>query len=149
MGWEELPRCGRPTKSGRPCGSILFGLHQIACNLHEAAGDDVISARLRKAYDDGYKAGQIRQEPCEICRQRIEDEREKKKLSRFRLVESGGQVVQCGRYAYVWHGAKPLAVDDRVLLPGNWLHKDPSEAVVTGFGTDYDGALSAVIRKVA
>jgi hypothetical protein len=62
--------------------------------------------------------------------------------------------VQVGKYAYFWEGDEPLAPGDRVLLPENWLspmlygHRGPFEDTVTAIGSDYDGPLSRIIRKV-
>ena len=67
----------------------------------------------------------------------------------FRLTQDGKQVVRFGRYSYTWDGGEPLRIGDRCVLPANWLFKHPSEAVVTGFGTDYDGALQPVTKLIA
>jgi len=66
----------------------------------------------------------------------------------LRFTENGKQIVRFGKYSYTWDGPEPLALGDRCLLPGNWLFKETSEAEVTGFGTDYDGALSRVVRLI-
>jgi hypothetical protein len=66
---------------------------------------------------------------------------------------SDEQIVRVdGGYAYTWPG-EPLAIGDRVLLPENWLSAvkhghGPFQGTVTGFGTDYDGVMSAVIKKI-
>jgi hypothetical protein len=61
--------------------------------------------------------------------------------------------VKAGKYTYLWTGDEPLVPGDLVLLPENWVSRmihgpGPFEDTVTEIGSDYDGAVSRVIRKV-
>jgi hypothetical protein len=145
-------RCGRPKADGEPCRNVLLHPALISCRVHRAEGDDAIEAGRQelwkdtwdKAYELGKQSARRDMELVEMV-QRLEAER----AACFRLHEDGAQVVQVGRYAYKWRG-EPLSVGDEVLVPGNWLVREPQWLTVTGFGSDYDGALSFILnmRKV-
>lgn len=47
--------------------------------------------------------------------------------------------------AYSWQG-DPLAVGDKVLIPGNWLYKEAQVAEVVKLGSDYPGHLDSILR---
>jgi hypothetical protein len=83
-----------------------------------------------------------------LARIAAEDAASQAERQGYRLVQDGKQIVRFGKYSYTWDGDEPLAAGDRCLLPANWLFKEETESVVTGFGTDYDGALQAVVRLV-
>jgi hypothetical protein len=54
-----------------------------------------------------------------------------------------------GRYTYRWPGDEPLEVGDLVLLPGNWLIRDPFPGTVTALdGGSYDGPISTIIKRL-
>ena len=63
--------------------------------------------------------------------------------------EMGRQIVMIGRYSYAWTGSVPLAVGDRVVLPGNRWRAGEREADVTALGSDYAGPLVEVARRAS
>jgi hypothetical protein len=152
-------KCGRPTKSGKPCQNNIYGDAYRACGQHETPEDvawregyfaGVAEAREQAARDrEFWIAEGRRQQRAEADRQHAKAEGEKN----FRIVTSSGdQVVDVDGYAYRW-GGEALKVGDRVLLPANWLSevkhgKGPFPGTVTAIGSSYDGELSAIIRKI-
>lgn len=153
-------KCGRPTKSGKPCQNNIYGAAYRACGQHETPEDvawregyfaGATEAREQAARDrEFWIAEGRRQQRSEADRRRAEAEREKN----FKTTTSRGeQIVQVDRYAYRW-GGEPLKVGDRVLLPANWLSevkhgKGPFPGTVTAIGSSYDGDMSAIIRKIS
>lgn len=99
-------------------------------------------------YIVGYSEGCRITEECvdRNARQRAREE-ETLKNTRYRTTD-GGQIVLLGRYSYVWYGDEPLAVGDTVIQPGNWLFSTPTEAVVTGLGSDYTGTMTTIHKLV-
>jgi hypothetical protein len=98
-------------------------------------------------YQRGVASGRER-----AAREQQQAARDAERAARWRLTENGHQVVQFGRYAYLWDGDQPLRLGDICQLPANWLIPRPTQAAVTGFGTDYDGRLtkvSALIERAA
>jgi hypothetical protein len=144
---KEPVRCGRPTTSGRPCRQILNSPWSAACGTHATEDDRALEARLSAEWQRGFQAGGGGRPPapCAECAARKAAAAE----ARLRFTQEGKQIVRFGTYSYVWDGDEPLALGDRCLLPGNWLFKEPSEAGVTGFGTDYEGNLSHVLRLIS
>jgi hypothetical protein len=135
-------RCGRPRTDGKPCRQRL-DLAEVSCRLHPDPDASLWRERLWEMHRLGVKAGEEH-----ARRDARAAQAEQARAARFRLTEHGLQVVQIGRYAYVWDGPEPLKLGDRCVLPGNWLFAKQSEGLVTGFGTDYDGELSHIVRLV-
>jgi hypothetical protein len=151
-------KCGRATKSGRPCQNTLPGTAFRACSLHETPEDI--------AYREGYQAGaaaergyaeKSRESSRElwIAEGRRLERAEAQEWENFRTVTTAGEqvVVVDGRLTYRWAG-EALKVGDRVLLPGNWLSemkygRGPFSGTVTGLGSSYQGELSPVLRKIS
>jgi hypothetical protein len=133
--------CGQPKTNGEPC-RMRADLGSPDCRIHGPAPVDTLRLRMWDMHRRGIAAGREL-----LAREQAQAAREAERAARWRLTERGLQVVQFGRYAYVWDGP-PLKLGDRCLLPGNWLVADPMEAEVTGFGTDYDGTLAQVLRKI-
>jgi hypothetical protein len=67
----------------------------------------------------------------------------------FRLTDKGRQlVILFGRYTYAWPaGEEPVAVGDKVVVPGNRWRREPKETVVTGLGSTYGGELVELIGR--
>jgi len=141
-------RCVKPTKSGVPCKALVQPPN-VACAAHADERDKQLARDLSEwaiaQYGNGFQDGRDHPEPCKACQEHAEQQR----ADRFRLTERGKQIVCCGGgYAYTWDGDEPLAIGDRVLLPGNWLYPGPSQDVVRSLGTDYAGPLQRVLRRV-
>jgi hypothetical protein len=50
--------------------------------------------------------------------------------------------------AYRWAGSPPLAVGERVLLPGNWrTGHEPFASTVTALDSDYKGYVKSIIGR--
>lgn len=145
---EEQTRCGRPTASGGPCRQILYSPWLAACGTHATDDDRALASRLNAAWRSGLEAGFRSGRDSARCAE-CDARKAEAATARLRFTEGGKQIVRFGKYSYVWDGDAPLALGDRCLLPGNWLFKETSEAEVTGFGTDYDGALSHVLRLIS
>ena len=141
----EPIRCGRPTKSGQPCRTILrLGVAEFVCHSHATENDRAIMAMLNREWTDAYRDA-FEHGKASARWEYEAAAREAARAERFRLTDGGRQVVRFGKYAYTWNGPEPLRIGDLCRLPGNWLFKHPQEEVVTGFGTDYDGALQPVL----
>jgi hypothetical protein len=154
----EARRCGRPTKSGKPCRAILSDRRERACGKHATSEDQAYAqgwtdgaAFGRKGWQDAKDAAkselrmeiewQIRQEKA------VEEERRN-----FRTEVGGKQIVpvdigESRPFAYIW-GGEPLTVGDRVLLPANWFRTSPFEGEVVKVGSSYHGAMVDVLRKL-
>ncbi|WP_433261141.1 hypothetical protein ACQPZF_26020 [Actinosynnema sp. CS-041913] len=156
----EIRRCGRPTKSGKPCQTQLHG-SVVSCRSHAADGDDELARWYGIGLEEGMRRGQQMAEwSAEYRKDRVEQleskvaELTKKLEDALRYYDfDGDQVVEIdGRYAYRWGGSPPLEVGDRVVLPPNWFTttvrgKGPFEGTVTGLGTTYRGELARVVRR--
>lgn len=59
----------------------------------------------------------------------------------------GHQIVTAGGFAYVWEGAEPLKVGDKVWLPGPWFSPSDWIGEVESLGTTYTGPLRSVLRR--
>jgi hypothetical protein len=153
-------KCGRPTKSGKPCQKPLYGAAFRACGTHETAEDiawrEGYLTGLAQAREDAGREREFwiaegRRQEQEAAKRR---EREAERQSRLRTATSDGQqIVEVDGYAYRWAG-EPLGVGDRVMLPANWLSevkhgKGPFPGTVTAIGSSYDGEMSAIMRKVS
>ncbi len=153
-------KCGRPTKSGKPCQNPLYGAAFRACGTHETPEDvawrEGYFAGLAKAREDAgrdreFWVAEGRRQEREAAKRR---EGEAERQSRLRTATSDGQqIVEVDGYAYRWAG-EPLGVGDRVMLPANWLSevkhgKGPFLGTVTAIGSSYDGEMSAIVRKIS
>lgn len=134
--------CGRSTKSGQPCRNLF------PCRAHWKEDDQLIIDAWNEAWNAAYQAG-IRSGRSMLLSEQDQQRRQERSDANRRYADSGKQIVEVDhRYAYTWDGAEPLAVGDQVVLPSNWLIKHESDGRVTGLGTTYDGALSAIARKI-
>lgn len=172
---KPLNKCGRPTKSGAPCqndtrpGFSVYNLGgdeelmgliaQIAksepCGVHKDQTDPRtevtrIIARVIKAAAETARE-QERSYTEGLVRARVQQELQKarREASMRTRDHRGNQIVRVGEYAYTWDGDVPLKVGDTVMIPGNWLYKQPQQVEITGLGTDYTGPLSAIVRLVS
>jgi hypothetical protein len=155
----EARRCGRPTKSGKPCQAILSGRRDRACGKHATSEDQAYAqgwsdgeAVGRQGWQDAKEAAknELRMEIEHQIRQEKAVEEEQRN---FRTEIGGKQVVSVDiggsrLLAYTWSG-EPLAVGDRVLLPANWLYASPFEGKVVKVGSSYQGAMVGVLRKLS
>jgi hypothetical protein len=151
----ERRRCGRPTRSGAPCkAGFTFG---FACSLHttpqEQAQVDAYRDGFRLGYAEGVESGRRETESGEErLKQRVAQLEEKLDRVTRRHTVDGQQAVEVDGYAYLWTGAEPLQVGERVLLPENHVSNlkhgpGPFVGAVTALGITYDGPLSTVIRR--
>jgi hypothetical protein len=62
--------------------------------------------------------------------------------------EGEGHALKAAR-AYTYRVTEPVAVDDIVEVPGNWLHPGPQEATIIALESDYDGPVSPIRRVIA
>lgn len=133
-------RCDRPTRNGTPCRNTL-GPWEMACRTHRDEADTAVGEMLRDAWNEGFTAGRASApvRTVEVHRPPVRTH-----------TSDGHQIVTVnGHYGYTWHDREhPLAIGDRVLIPGNWLFREPSEAVVNALGTTHDGHLDAILRRV-
>jgi hypothetical protein len=149
-------RCGRPTRSGKPCQAIVYGF-DIACALHGTGHDRELAEAYGRGRHEGFQQG--REIGAAGAKQQIESlERRVKELEQrlddaARFYEIGGdQVVEVGKYSYRWRGTTPLQVGERVVLPENWLSRmkdgpGPQVGVVTALGSTYRGELSFIVGR--
>lgn len=155
----EARRCGRPTKSGKPCQAILSNRRERACGRHATSEDQAYAqgwtdgeAVGRQGWQDAKEAAksEVRWEIENQIRREKAAEEERRN---FRTEVGGKQIVSVDiggsrPFAYTW-GGDPLAVGDRVLLPGNWLHRNPFEGKVVEMGSSYQDAMVDVLRKLS
>jgi hypothetical protein len=149
-------RCGRPTRSGKPCQAFVYGF-DVACARHATDHDRELTETYGRGHHDGYRQGH--ESGAAGAKSRIEwlerrvQELEGRLDDAMRVYEIGGdQVVEVGRYSYRWRGPTPLQVGDRVLLPENWLTRmkdgpGPHVGVVTALGSTYHGELSFIVGR--
>jgi hypothetical protein len=155
----EARRCGRPTKSGKPCQAILSSRRERACSKHATSEDQAYAqgwtdgeAVGRQGWQDAKEAAksELRVEiGNQIRRERAAEEERRN----FRTQAGGKQIVLVDiggsrPLSYTW-GGEPLAVGDRVLLPANWLHTRAFEGTVIKVGSSYQGAMVDVLRKLS
>ncbi|MDA0565232.1 hypothetical protein LG943_13025 [Streptomonospora sp. S1-112] len=153
---NDVPTCGRPTRSGKPC-RIRISRFDVACGTHATEHDRALADAYRRGYNEGWKAGSATGEQGAQARIRFLEARLRELQERDdaakRIFEVGGeQVVEVDGYAYRWRGHPPLVVGERVLLPENWLSSlkrgsGPFIGVVTKLGTTYKGHLAQVINR--
>ena len=152
--YERRP-CGRPTKSGAPCkATFSFG---FACTLHATEHEQA----LVDAYQQGYRAGlsegsELGRKGAEMSKEylqrRVAELEKQLDQAKRRHTVDGHQAVEVDGYGYLWTGADPLRVGERVWLPENYVSKlkhgsGPFVGVVTALGTTYEGSLSRVLRR--
>jgi hypothetical protein len=103
-------------------------------------------AIYRVGWSHGYNVSRERQDEL------LEQIRELEKSvadGRMRLTDGRGRqlVTIDGRYGYAWSGTKPLEVGETVRLPPNWFRRETFTGQVTSLGSDYDGAISEIVRR--
>jgi hypothetical protein len=155
----EARRCGRPTKSGKPCQTILPSRRERACGKHSTSEDQAYAqgwtdgeAVGRQGWQDAKEAAktELRVEAENQIRREKATEEERRNFrtqvgdKQVVLVEIGGSRP----LSYTWDG-DPLAVGDRVLLQANWLYTSPFEGTVVKVGSSYQGAMVDVLRKLS
>lgn len=141
---DEPAHCGRPTKSGQPCGNLLRRFER-ACHIHATDEDGAVSALLHDAYSAGYENGRAAGR-WEARREFERAARDATRRELFRTHHNGRQIVQVNGYAYLAPPGVELKVGDEVLLPSSGLFFDGGWFAVTRIGTDYTGALADVLR---
>jgi hypothetical protein len=155
----EARRCGRPTKSGKPCRAILSDPRERACGKHATPEDQAYAQGWadgatfgRKGWQDAKDAAksELRMEIEWQVRQEKAAEEERRN---FRTEVGGKQIVsvdigESRPFAYIW-GGEPLTVGDRVLLPANWFRTSPFEGEVVKVGSSFQGAMVDVLRKLS
>jgi hypothetical protein len=130
MDGSELPpmrRCGRPTRSGKPCQAVVYGF-DLACSRHATDHDREVAKAYGRGHGDGFRDGhemgatgaKLKVEWLERRVKQLEQQLDD--VPRYYQV-GGHQVVEVGRYSYRWRGVTPLQVGERVLLPENWLSR--------------------------
>ena len=154
----EIRKCDHPTKSGHGCKQRIWAGVR-ACPTHETPEDVAYHAgweEARQWYSELH-SGDRESWIAEGKRQaKLEQERTAREVERkknFRYELDGYPIVQVDGYSYIWTGKEPLGIGDRVMLPQNWLSelkhgRGPFSGTVTEFGTDYDGPLSRIIKKI-
>lgn len=144
--------CGSPKKNGEPCQQRLYGPADVSCKQHATDSDEAVADAYRRGHSDGWELGRgdfrVTSLTGEVERLKIQiaELREKLDLKDRYYNLDGAQVVECGRYAYLWKGT-PLVVGEEVVVPANWLVPKQTTWTVTRLGTTYRGALSHIVRR--
>ena len=144
-----MSTCGRLTGAKKPCKNPANTYEGGKEVVHTCATHATYEEKnLQEAYYRGYRAhSAMMSEYAE--ERRVEKEVARRKEPDWKLQDnSGRQIVQCGKYTYVWAGSEPLKIGDSVLLPGSWFDSNAWKAQVTDLGSTYTGSMSNVIRKV-
>lgn len=121
----EARRCGRPTKSGKPCQAILSHRRERACGRHATSEDQAYAQGWTDGEAVGRQGWQDAKETAKSeVRWEIENQIRREKAAEerrnFRTEVGGKRIVSVDiggsrPFAYTW-GGDPLAVGDRVLL---------------------------------
>lgn len=155
MSDDDAGRCGKPTKSGRPCRNPT-GLTEGpygACDIH-ADDEDWVRMSIHSAgWHAGFKSGLKAGEEAGRIHAKFEAaqaERAARQAAAFRLRdERGAQLVTVSirGLTYRWPDQPDLQIGDTVVIPGNWLVKEQQECTVAGLGSDFEGYIQNIVRK--
>ncbi|MFI6782832.1 hypothetical protein [Micromonospora sp. NPDC050276] len=153
---DEVRRCGRPTKAGKPC-RVQLSPFDVACGTHATEQNRAVAEAHRRGNSEGFRQGwemgsSSAKSTIERLEQRVRELEQRLDDAQRYFDMDGDQVVEVDGYAYRWSGSRPLAVGDRVVLPQNWLssmRNGPGtfEGVVTKIGATYRGELSRIVRR--
>lgn len=146
--------CASPKKNGEPCQQRLYHPANVSCKTHATESDEAVADAYRRGHSDGWELGRAGsamhlaslEEEVERLRTQITGLREELDAKNRYYHLGGEQVVECGRYAYLWNGT-PLEVGEDVVVPANWLKSEPTTWTVTRLGTTYRGPLSHIVRR--
>ena len=140
--WEAR-RCGRPTKSGKPCKTFSGG--EFPCRIHMTELDIHYRAVVSRTHTEAFEAGMEAGREAYI-REVEKAVRDAEEARTFRLQTlDGKQIVEVGGYAFAWDAKKHgrmLAVGDPVHLSGGYSGQ--WDGVVSRMGSSYAGSLTEI-----
>lgn len=106
-------------------------------------------------YREGLRTGrQWGADEAQLLRDRIDqlERKANKWKTRAKLRHEdhlGRQLVTVDeKLGYAWAGSEPLAVGDKVRLPGNWVRPDGWVGEVTALGSTWEGDFVSILGRV-